>query len=348
VRVWVDRQGEAVLGKGRAELLEAIDQRRSITAAAKAAGLSYRKAWMVVQEVNEAAGQALVEAAVGGLHGGGARLTEQGRFAVDVYWQLHRVLEAGVGKALRKLVASPAAVDKYVRVAAAISLQEALSQILAAFALRRPAIHVRAMYGASNELADQLAAGARGNVFISADGRQIERLAKAGMVDPGTRRVVALNGLAAIGRRAARKTTLRRLVAGTGRIALAEPACPLGRYTHEYLESVRVLEQVLSRAMYVDNSRGVVSAVLSGVADAGIAFASDAAHVRDCTLMFQIPRTQTGVKYVAAALEAPEGREESRELLEFLSSAEAVRCWRRCGLRSPVLPRSEPRSAPPV
>ena len=222
VRVWVDRQGQAVLGKGRAELLAAIDQRRSITAAAKAVGLSYRKAWMVVQEVNQAAGQPLVEAAVGGLRGGGARLTEQGRFAVDVYQRLHRSLDADAGQALRQLVAPAADAAQCVRVAAAISLQEALTQVLAAFALRRPATHVRALYGASNELADQLLAGAPGNLFISADGRQVNQLEQAGMIVPDTRRVVALNGLAAIGASNSRMSNIRDLTANPGtRIALA-------------------------------------------------------------------------------------------------------------------------------
>src|SRR5262245_50623358 len=85
VRVWVERNGEAVLGEGRAELLAAIDSERSITKAAKAAGMSYRRAWNLIQEINTAAGETLVEAAVGGATGGGARLTDRGRFAVEVY-----------------------------------------------------------------------------------------------------------------------------------------------------------------------------------------------------------------------------------------------------------------------
>src|SRR6476660_364732 len=85
VRVWVEREGQAVLGEGRAELLAAIDSEHSITKAAKTAGMSYRRAWNLIQEVNEAAGETLVEAAVGGRQGGGARLTPHGRLAIDVY-----------------------------------------------------------------------------------------------------------------------------------------------------------------------------------------------------------------------------------------------------------------------
>src|SRR6476661_11217543 len=92
VRVWVEREGQAMLGEGRAELLAAIDSEHSITKAAKAAGMSYRRAWNLIQEVNEAAGEALVEAAVGGKEGGGARLSKQGRLALSVYEDVRKSL----------------------------------------------------------------------------------------------------------------------------------------------------------------------------------------------------------------------------------------------------------------
>ncbi len=53
------------------ELLDAIGRHRSITAAAKIVGISYRKAWNMIQEINTAAGDTLVESAVGGVKGGG-------------------------------------------------------------------------------------------------------------------------------------------------------------------------------------------------------------------------------------------------------------------------------------
>src|SRR5581483_11475482 len=83
VRVWVERQGQDVLGEGQLELLEWIDRCQSISAAARQLGISYRHAWVTVQAVNEAAGAPLVAAATGGRHGGGARLTPHGRLAVE-------------------------------------------------------------------------------------------------------------------------------------------------------------------------------------------------------------------------------------------------------------------------
>src|ERR1700742_3633680 len=71
VRVWIERHGEAVLGAGRADLLAALDREQSITKAAKATGGSYRCACNMIQEINAAAGEPLVRAAVGGKRGGG-------------------------------------------------------------------------------------------------------------------------------------------------------------------------------------------------------------------------------------------------------------------------------------
>lgn len=338
VRVWVDRNGQTVLGEGRAELLAAIDELRSITAAAKAVGMSYRKAWTLVQAVNDAAGQPLVESAVGGLQGGGARLTERGRYAIEVYRQLDRALTERAGRVLSQLVGHDPAVEagRCVHVAAAISFQEALGQILSAFALHRPTIRVRSVFGASNELAAHLASGAPGDLFISAEAEEIDQLAAAGRLVAQSRRTVALNGLAVIGRHdAAPLRSIRDLAdAALARIALAEPACPLGRYSKRYLEAAGVYDRLLPKALHVDNSRAVVSAVASGAAAAGLAFVSDAVYARDCDILFRVPRSKAAVQYVAATLTGSE-QPDAGELLDFFSSPAAVRCLRRRGLRPP-------------
>lgn len=88
VRVWVERDGRKVLGPGRVELLTLIDQHHSISAAARHMGMSYRRAWTLVRDINEAAGEPLVSASTGGSGGGGADLTTRGREAVVLYHQL--------------------------------------------------------------------------------------------------------------------------------------------------------------------------------------------------------------------------------------------------------------------
>ena len=65
--------GEAIfVGPGKVALLEAIRDTRSITAAAKSIGMSYRRAWVLVDELNGSLASAAVESAIGGEHGGGS------------------------------------------------------------------------------------------------------------------------------------------------------------------------------------------------------------------------------------------------------------------------------------
>jgi molybdate transport system substrate-binding protein len=334
VRLWIDRNGHAILGQGRAELLDAIGRHNSITAAAKSVGISYRKAWTMIQEINRAAGEPLVDAAVGGVKGGGAQLTDRGRFALAVYAQLHEALHESAAGVLRRVLSADKNSAACVHLAAAISLQEAVGQLLAQFALLQPAIHVRAVYGASNELADHLLAGDTGDLFISADARQLDRLDEAGRLLPRSRRLIAANGLTIIGKVGA--TPLKKIAdlqsKKIRRIALAEPACPLGGYSQSYLQSVGLYDTLAAKILHVDNSRAVLSAVAADSADAGLAFSSDAARSDQCQTWFQIPQSQAAAQYVAGIIRGSRQAKAAQSLLQFISSPAAAKSFRRHGL----------------
>ena len=75
----------AYIGPGRADLLELIASTGSISAAGKAMGMSYKRAWGLVQALNDGFGQPLVESSRGGASQGGAHLTEAGRLVLEHY-----------------------------------------------------------------------------------------------------------------------------------------------------------------------------------------------------------------------------------------------------------------------
>ncbi|WP_019645483.1 winged helix-turn-helix domain-containing protein [Novispirillum itersonii] len=77
-----------VLGPGRIDLLERIRDSGSISAAARAMGMSYRRAWLLVEAVNLSFRTPLVESVTGGQRGGGARLTATGEAVVALYRQM--------------------------------------------------------------------------------------------------------------------------------------------------------------------------------------------------------------------------------------------------------------------
>ena len=199
VRVWIERRGKTMLADGLADLLSAIEHTHSISAAARLLGISYRHAWKLVQEGNAAADEPLVLAAVGGVHGGGAHLTPRGKLSLEVFDQLRGNARESAARLLQATLSPRDDEVDTIHLAAAISLQEALGQLLTEYALRQPGLRVRAVYGASNELADHVLAGALCDLFVSADPLHLDRLATAVRIRVKSRRTVAMNSLAAIG-----------------------------------------------------------------------------------------------------------------------------------------------------
>ncbi len=74
-----------MIGPGKAELLERIDETGSIAAAGRAMGMSYKRAWMLIGTLNGMFREPLVDSTRGGSGGGGAALTDTGRQVLALY-----------------------------------------------------------------------------------------------------------------------------------------------------------------------------------------------------------------------------------------------------------------------
>lgn len=95
------------VGLDRIALVEAIDELGSITAAAKALGLSYKAAWDAVQALNNLFDGPLVTAAPGGRAGGAASLTPRGRSAISAFRAVEREINAALAKLETGLAGAP-------------------------------------------------------------------------------------------------------------------------------------------------------------------------------------------------------------------------------------------------
>ncbi|MGP0566803.1 MULTISPECIES: winged helix-turn-helix domain-containing protein [unclassified Nitrospina] len=84
-RFRITLHGDIALGPGKVDLLEAIGRTGSISAAAREIGLSYRRAWGMVDTMNQCFKSPLVARSKGGAGGGGAELTELGQGVIDQY-----------------------------------------------------------------------------------------------------------------------------------------------------------------------------------------------------------------------------------------------------------------------
>ena len=85
LRIRIRFDGDAFIGPGKAELLERIAATGSIAAAARDMGMSYKRAWMIVETLNAMFDTALVDSARGGPGKGGATLTPRGRDVLAEY-----------------------------------------------------------------------------------------------------------------------------------------------------------------------------------------------------------------------------------------------------------------------
>jgi molybdate transport system regulatory protein len=95
------------IGPGKIALLEAIRSTGSISAAARAIGMSYRRAWLLVDEINRTLREPAVTAETGGVHGGGAMVTPVGEQVVQLYRAIEtqaRTAAGGEFRAIGKLI----------------------------------------------------------------------------------------------------------------------------------------------------------------------------------------------------------------------------------------------------
>ena len=98
------RKGDDIaLGPGKVDLLDAIAATGSISAAARQLGMSYRRAWLLVETMNRSFPTPLVQAKTGGNAGGGAEVTKLGLAAAKAYRSLQRSADHAVRRALPQL-----------------------------------------------------------------------------------------------------------------------------------------------------------------------------------------------------------------------------------------------------
>ena len=90
------------MGPGKAELVERIAETGSISAAARAMGMSYRRAWQLVEALNAACREPVVITAVGGKRGGGAEVTAFGRNLVRLFRAMESRASASIAGDLKR------------------------------------------------------------------------------------------------------------------------------------------------------------------------------------------------------------------------------------------------------
>jgi molybdate transport system substrate-binding protein len=208
-----------------------------------------------------------------------------------------------------------------VRVAAAISLKESLTQCAAEFE-RESKTRIRFTFGGSGELAAQIEQGAPIDLFISAAHDQIDDLSKANVVDSGSRAIVARNRLVLIVPTGSSNTPASfEEGIQSGRIAIGNPkSVPAGKYAEQVLVSYKQTDK--NRLVYGTNVRQVLDWVERGEVSAGIVYHTDALVSGDKVKVVATAdeSRHERIDYPAVLIKNSANVSSAREFLKFLQS----------------------------
>jgi len=166
----------------------------------------------------------------------------------------------------------------------------------------------------SNSIARQIESGAPGDVFVSADEAQMDRV--AAFIVPATRRDIVSNQLVIAG--------VRDLLRAE-RIALADPrAVPAGVYARQYLERIGLWRRIEKKIIPTENVRAALAAVKAGNADAAIVYRTDDPRG---LVIDDGPK----IAYPAAVLRDSKAPREAKRFVDFLRGSEAKAIFTKYG-----------------
>jgi len=219
-----------------------------------------------------------------------------------------------------------------VTVYAAASLRDALAEAIDA----RPGggdVHLN--LGSSGDLARQIVAGGRADLFLSADELELDRVERAGLVEAGTRRRWLGNALVVVVPADAPAVDGAFDLSSVGRLSIAHPeAVPAGRYARAWLESQGLWNSLRERVLPGVDVRAALAAVESGAAGAGIVYRTDAARSKRVKVVRVVPAGEgPAIVYAAAAIRGC--GPAARALLEHLVSARSAVIFARHGFETP-------------
>lgn len=94
---------DIAIGPGRADILQGIKDTGSIAAAGRRMGMSYKRAWTLVEAINNGFATPLVLASKGGSRGGNTRLTDLGEEVLSAYRRMEKLTDSAIGPEMKKL-----------------------------------------------------------------------------------------------------------------------------------------------------------------------------------------------------------------------------------------------------
>ncbi|WP_416669618.1 molybdate ABC transporter substrate-binding protein [Egbenema bharatensis] len=244
------------------------------------------------------------------------------------------------GTSLISLSNPPTAPSTTLTVSAAATLQNVLEAIDPLFEQAHSDIEVSYNFASSGSLQQQIEQGAPTDVFISAATKQMNTLQEKNLILTETRRNMLSNRLALV---VPKNSTLNlsdfRQLADTrvNRISIGEPrSVPLGQYAEEVFDNLNILESLQPKFVFASNIRGILSAVESGNADAGIVFVTDAQASDNVELVTIADEAlHQPIVYPIAVVSSSPNVEAANTYTQFLFEDEARDTFQQFGFGTP-------------
>lgn len=232
-----------------------------------------------------------------------------------------------------------------VRVACAISLKEAVTDVAQAYKAEGRG-EVRLTFGSSGQLQAQIEYGAPLDAFISAAHTQVDALVESRRVDGATKRVIAGNRLVLIVPADAKSPPgAFKDLADTRhkRVAVGEPkSVPAGQYAMQALRSMKLSDAMKGRLIHGANVRQVLDYVERGEVDAGVVYATDATEAGDRVRIVDRadPATHDPIEYPAVAVRGGARQQAAADFVAYLAGEKARAILARRGFTVPASDRA--------
>lgn len=231
---------------------------------------------------------------------------------------------------------------------AATSTRDALQAIEVDYERDHP-VDLVFNFGSSGDLSRQIVAAGKADVFLSADEREMDRLAESALVLAGTRTTLLSNQLVVIEPTAAPSIFTEPFAPEQ----LAQPAVkllslgnvdvvPAGRYAKAWLERVGVWGSISGRVLPGIDVRAALAAVESGGAQAGIVYRTDVARTEKARIVHAVPPADgPRIAYPIAVIAGGRRSDAARAFVEYAASSAARPAFERIGfVFLPTLPDS--------
>lgn len=224
-----------------------------------------------------------------------------------------------------------------VTVFAAASLKNALDDVGAAYTAQTTGA-VKFSYAASGTIARQVEQGAPADVYISADSEWMDYLQKRALIVPASRRDLLTNHLALIAPtkstvrlRLRRNVPLAAELGPGGRLAVAGPDVPAGRYARAALAALGVYDSVKDKLAPAENVRAALAFVARGETPLGIVYDTDARVEPAVRIVALFPEASHPAIVYPVALVAASHNPQGQAFLRFAESPKAAAIFRKFG-----------------